>query len=624
MPNIQGEQMTNLPEQISRENVVAAIAKYKNGDTNAFGPSTTYDVIYRDNKYPPKAIIGLASNLGPTDFNGGQDTECFNILNQLGFRIVMKDEERLTPLSHEYQACQAKSDLLRSLLANKDIAGVPSDILVSADLLKLDSFDFSPYNFSRCTPKGLFTYDHFMTLLLATIAVPLYRELDKYKKLLEEVTSELGTPLRKWADKNFDSDRFAHTKLLQEAKELIDQDNNLDAHDARQLTLLLETDEPWGGRKGKGIGRVDYCKSTACKCVRLLHENATSFSDLAEELCDHPKLVVKLDAFIDNQLSDNDQPSYGENVILHGAPGTGKSFELENNGDYFADKTYRTVFHAETQYVDFVGCVRPVSVAPTTSKSQEVTTPQSSNNDIGYGFVGGPFTEAIIWSRNNPKKRCRLIIEEINRAPAASAFGEIFQLLDRDPKSRESCYPIHPIDLLRYVNENVDCPIDGITIPGNMSIYATMNNSDQNVTPLDTAFKRRWKFKYLPVTFDNKYPQGIVFDNISWKDFAERINQLLKSGRIPEDRLLGQYFVTEHELNDANTVREKVIPYLFNDVLRYDYDLRKQIFSVPNSLSDLLSRHDEIGECFNAIFDDSTMDVSEGRPNETGANDPQA
>ena len=87
---------------------------------------------------------------------------------------------------------------------------------------------------------------------------------------------------------------------------------------------------------------------------------------------------------------------------------------------------------------------------------------------------------------------------------------------------------------------------------------------------------------------------------------------------------MGNTLWTEHELNDANTVREKVIPYLFNDVLRYDYDLRKQIFSVPNSLSDLLSRHDEIGECFNAIFDDSTMDVSEGRPNETGANDPQA
>ena len=104
----------------------------------------------------------------------------------------------------------------------------------------------------------------------------------------------------------------------------------------------------------------------------------------------------------------------------------------------------------------------------------------------------------------NPEESFGLIIEEINRANTAAVFGDIFQLLDRDDKGN-SKYGIVNKDVMNYLSNNLkDIRISEIIIPSNMSIIATMNSSDQGVQVLDSAFKRRWEFKYMPINFNNE------------------------------------------------------------------------------------------------------------------------
>lgn len=124
----------------------------------------------------------------------------------------------------------------------------------------------------------------------------------------------------------------------------------------------------------------------------------------------------------------------GENIIYYGAPGTGKSYEISQITNE-ANST-RTVFHPDTQYSDFVGCLKPAM----------------NGENIQYSFRAGPFTEAVIRSTLDPEHQHYLIIEEINRAPAAAVFGEIFQLLDRDITG-QSTYPVDigDPDFLQYL-----------------------------------------------------------------------------------------------------------------------------------------------------------------------------
>ena len=159
----------------------------------------------------------------------------------------------------------------------------------------------------------------------------------------------------------------------------------------------------------------------------------------------------------------------------------------------------------------------------------------------------------------------------------------MFQLLDRSG-SGESCYEVTLADpdMVAFINDKAPSALNGnnIKIPANLSLYATMNSSDQAVMPMDTAFKRRWKFEYVPIDF-SECPHGdidIPMDGqaslvTTWKNLAESINEILEGEDIPEDRLLGPWFLKESELDSleasANALRGKLLLYLWDDVLRH-------------------------------------------------------
>ncbi len=271
--------------------------------------------------------------------------------------------------------------------------------------------------------------------------------------------------------------------------------------------------------------------------------------------------------FIPPEITTNTKTPHttgGENIIYYGAPGTGKSHAIDEQTN--DDNSVRTVFHPETQYSDFVGCLKP-----------------SMNDDgIEYSFKHGPFIEALVKALNDPSHHYYLIIEEINRAPAAAVFGELFQLLDRDPAGKSKYkIDINDRDLLALLTKELSVPLptNKLYIPENLSLYATMNSSDQAVMPLDTAFKRRWKFEYKPLDFSTS-PSGnfeINTENgmqtISWSIFAKAVNSILSNDAIPEDRHLGPWFVNTEEIATPEDAKKaltgKILMYLWDDILRH-------------------------------------------------------
>lgn len=172
-----------------------------------------------------------------------------------------------------------------------------------------------------------------------------------------------------------------------------------------------------------------------------------------------------------------------------------------------------------------------------------------------------------------------LIIEEINRGNCAQIFGDIFQLLDRDSKTGKSNYKITPdMDLQNYIaSQLADYGIDPeiksgakMQLPSNLSILATMNTSDQSLFPIDSAFKRRWEWKYIPINYnDNKSVIVCGESEYSWNDFLQVVNSRIESVTQSEDKKLGAWFVkSDNARISAEKFVSKVIFYLWNDIFK--------------------------------------------------------
>ena len=270
--------------------------------------------------------------------------------------------------------------------------------------------------------------------------------------------------------------------------------------------------------------------------------------------------------------------------IFYGAPGTGKSNTIKREVDEKNKVNYRVTFHPDSDYSTFVGAYKP-SMKPT-----GVTLASGEKEEvITYKFVPQAFTKAYIAAWNT-EDDVYLIIEEINRGNCAQIFGDLFQLLDRGSDG-VSEYPVDAdSDLADLICKRLEksCRTDfpngvkegkKLVLPSNLYIWATMNTSDQSLFPIDSAFKRRWDWQYMPIADGNKNwrieVNGLLYD---WWDFLEKINTQIGLTTNSEDKKLGYYFCkASNKVIDAKTFVGKVIFYLWNDVFK-DYDLEGDLF----------------------------------------------
>lgn len=257
-------------------------------------------------------------------------------------------------------------------------------------------------------------------------------------------------------------------------------------------------------------------------------------------------------------------------VIYFGTPGCGKSHAVKEFVTSHPGIEIRTTFHPDTDYASFVGAYKPSKDA----------------NGITYKFVPQAFTKAYCKAWKNPDTPVYLIIEEINRGNCAQIFGDLFQLLDRDEGVSE--YPVSPdTDLEEYLKSELIrldagevIGTDGIednklVLPSNLHILATMNTSDQSLFPMDSAFKRRWNWIYVPIDAENPDSQFVIDlggKKYEWSKFLVAANEHIKDVSESEDKQMGNFFIKD-DIKEKDFV-SKVMFYLWSEVCKDEYRAR--------------------------------------------------
>ena len=301
----------------------------------------------------------------------------------------------------------------------------------------------------------------------------------------------------------------------------------------------------------------------------------------------------------------------GLQQIYYGAPGTGKSKTIKDLT--FGERVIRTTFHPDSDYASFVGTYKPITeevdLRDCYGKKviDEETNEVVKEERIAYKFIPQAFLEAYVkaWKKLGSSKKQYLIIEEINRGNCAQIFGDLFQLLDRNEYGF-SDYPIvADKDMQKYLEKefagweitnkdeinqlygeanmvNLIMKGERLVLPSNLYIWATMNTSDQSLFPIDSAFKRRWDWKYVPIREGRDKETNVPLNwyintgdkQYNWWSFISLVNKLIGSLTNSEDKKLGYFFckAKDGEIN-ADLFVSKVIFYLWNDVFKdYGFD----------------------------------------------------
>ena len=297
--------------------------------------------------------------------------------------------------------------------------------------------------------------------------------------------------------------------------------------------------------------------------------------------------------------------------IYYGAPGTGKSKVIKDLT--FGESVIRTTFHPDSDYASFVGTYKPITeeVVLRDCYGKKVIDDETKEvvkeERIAYKFIPQAFLEAYVeaWKILGSGKKQYLIIEEINRGNCAQIFGDLFQLLDRNEYGF-SDYPIvADKDMQKYLEKefagweitnkdeinqlygeanmvNLIMKGERLVLPSNLYIWATMNTSDQSLFPIDSAFKRRWEWKYVPIREGRDKETNAPLNwyintgdkQYNWWSFISKVNKLIGSLTNSEDKKLGYFFCKAKDGEiDADLFVSKVIFYLWNDVFKdYGFD----------------------------------------------------
>lgn len=314
--------------------------------------------------------------------------------------------------------------------------------------------------------------------------------------------------------------------------------------------------------------------------------------------------------FIKDVIKKNEnRVNGGYNVIYYGVPGTGKSYAIDQLlKEVKNENKFRITFHPEYTYNDFIG-----QLLPTIIKEGE------HKGDITYSFQKGPFTLALEKAYDTPQEAIYLIIEEMSRGNCSAIFGDIFQLLDRVKYGDKKDWSRYFVNN-EVIAKDITRISDGrIKIPSNLYIIGTVNTSDQNVFVMDTAFKRRFEWKYIstkPVPANKPYlnsvelsfHNGKEFITINWINLYGVLNKFISSSEklgLGEDKQIGQFFIEFDGKNDKEEIKNKLLHYLWFDIQEATYKTEVKLFDDSiTSFSDLYDKYEDDKKIFSDDFFD--------------------
>ena len=451
---------------------------------------------------------------------------------------------------------------------------------------------------------------------IAACCCQYYIELVKYKKKLEDFgfTDDMYEACHPSKDnKGIPENQKTKEVCKEKAEHFLE---SYDGTDKELLVKFLWDYEFWGG--GKNIKRSnDFTDSPVLNIANTINASSSLIGAIVKGLANQNCLNLLLEStewksFEGSSASTTSTKKNPESTIplqqiFYGAPGTGKSHAIN---ELTAGKdVIRTTFHPDTDYSTFVGAYKP------TTKSVPVTTVIGTNavpviyngkemmeDKIVYEYVSQAFLQAYVaaWRKYCDVQEGEepvdefLVIEEINRGNCAQIFGDLFQLLDRGDEGFSE-YPIKADSDMKKLlekefegleiknKESINALFKGgkdivaevlagdvLLLPNNLYIWATMNTSDQSLFPIDSAFKRRWDWNYVPISNAGKNwmieVNGAQYD---WWKFLEAINDKVYHATYSEDKKLGYFFCKAKDgVISADKFVSKVIFYLWNDVFK--------------------------------------------------------
>ncbi|MEK5171338.1 MrcB family domain-containing protein [Staphylococcus sp. FSL K6-0223] len=296
----------------------------------------------------------------------------------------------------------------------------------------------------------------------------------------------------------------------------------------------------YGRKNGNGSGKIPYIcyKTSNSRWVNI----RTTFEDYKmtvaritlwdeinkkEQETEHVYKIEEMDLFSDNPPNEyfkqfyNDYMNYknegsfmiesgilkditkklikSRNIILRGAPGTGKSYlakavasQIIGISDEQLDSSEQfefVQFHPNYDYTDFVQGIRPII---------------DKNENMGFKLKSGifkTFCEKAIKTQNNNfsdevvekhenynenDKKYVFVIDEINRGEISKIFGELFFSIDPSYRGITGA--------VKTQYSNMGAESDKFYIPENVYIIGTMNDIDRSVDTFDFAMRRRFRF----------------------------------------------------------------------------------------------------------------------------------